>query len=69
MKTIVVSDMTYALVANAAIAPFISTGRQLPSGQWEVPVSDDVYTVITTARIGEESIDDTIQRLLIKERH
>jgi hypothetical protein len=69
MKTIVVSDVTYALVANAAIHPFISTGRQLPSGQWEVPVSDDVYTVLTAARVGEESIDDTIQRVLVKERH
>lgn len=69
MKTIVVSDMTYALVANAAISPFISTGRQLPSGQWEVPVSNDVYDVLIVSRMGEESIDDTIQRLITKERH
>lgn len=69
MQLIVVSDMTYALVASQAIYPFISTGRQLPSGQWEVPVSDEVYTVIMVSRMGDESIDDTIQRLLTKERH
>lgn len=69
MKTIVVSDMTYALVANAAIYPFISTGSQLPSGQWEVPVSDDVYDVLQRLKFENESIDDVIQRYLTTGRH
>lgn len=69
MKTIVVSDMTYALVANAAVKPFVSTGKQLPSGQWEVPVSDDVFEVLERLRFSNETIDDVIQRYLTTGRH
>ncbi|MFO1152768.1 MAG: hypothetical protein U1E42_03740 [Rhodospirillales bacterium] len=54
MKSIHIGPAAYRAIAEAAILPFQSTGRQQPDGSWLVLVSDEVAP--------GESDDDIIVR-------
>ena len=43
MKTIRIGDAAHRAIAEAAVLPFRSTGRQLADGDWLVEPADDTY--------------------------
>lgn len=69
MPWITVSARTYELIARKAIFPFVSTGRQLGNGDWEVPVDQEVYDKIEELRQEGETVDDVITKVLERSDH
>ena len=68
MNTIKVSDATYRAIAEAALLPFRSTATRQPDGTWMVPIEDDTYERLEAHRLPGENDDDTVQRLIHRDR-
>ena len=66
MKNIIVSNVTYQMIAKAARGEFKGQGRQTPSGMWIVPVGEDVFDEIRSRQVVGETFDDTVQRVLME---
>jgi len=66
MKNIIVSNVTYQMIAKAAIYPFKGDGRQTPSGMWIIPVEDETFDLLRSRQIASETLDDTVQRVLME---
>ena len=68
MKLVRVSDVTYRMIAEAAILPFRFTGEQQPDGSWLVPVENDTHERLQQHRLPGESDDEAIQRIIHRYR-
>lgn len=65
MKNIIVSNVTYQMIAKAALGEFKGKARQTPSGMWIMPLEDDTFAAIKERVIAGETLDDTIQRIIM----
>lgn len=66
MKNIIVSNVTYQMLAKAAIYPFKGNARQTPSGMWIVPIEDETFELLKDHLVAGETLDDTIQLLFME---
>lgn len=64
MPHIRVNDDVYRLIRRLAQAEIPEAGRRLADGDWEIPVADDMYELIDTARLPGESFGACITRLI-----
>ena len=55
MKTVRISDAAHRAIAEAAVLPFRSAGRQLADGDWLVELADDTYERIQEHRLPGET--------------
>jgi hypothetical protein len=64
MRRIRLRDATYQALRAVAIGEFRSTGERLPDGGWLVPIDEQVWARIQAIRMGEESDDDVVARVI-----
>lgn len=66
MKIITVGDETKRLIDDQALPGYAirQTATRLPDGQWSIPIDDEVFRHIDSARQPGETDNDTVSRLL-----
>lgn len=66
MKIITVSDETKRLIDEQALPGYAirQTATRLSDGAWSIPVDDELFQHIDSARLRDETDDDTVGRLL-----
>lgn len=64
MKDIIISDVTYQMVARSAENPFKSDGMKLASGKWLISLKDETWDKLNRIAQPGEVFDDVIQRII-----
>lgn len=63
MPIITITAQAKRAISRAAINAFSSTGAQLPSGDWEIPLEETTLDRLRQAQFTGETISETIIRI------
>lgn len=64
MKDIIISGVTYQMVAKSAENPFKHDGTKLASGKWLISIKDETWDKLNRIAQPGEVFDDVIQRII-----